>query len=343
MPPAVTIDARDAGAPEPRGWGRYASCLTAAIQQLAPSDLEIDALTVPGRGPEIAFEQLGLPMHLRRRGSALVHATNCFLPLVRTCPGVVTIHDLAFEAWPGDFSPRTRVKYRLLTRLAARSAQRIIVPSDFTRGDLVTRFGVDEARIRVIPEAPALAQGELSSPPGRYVLAVGDLRAKKNLHMLVRAFAEVVSADASEGVRLVLAGIDTGEGPGLRAAAAGARVELTGYLDDARLDAMIRGAEVVVHPSRYEGFGLVVLEAMARGTPVIVASGTALTQTAGAAAESFDPEGAGAVAELATKLAGLLQNPAARADLSRRGREHALRFSWERTAELTLSVYRELL
>ncbi len=72
---------------------------------------------------------------------------------------MVTIHDLAFEAWPADFAPRTRAKYRVLARAAARSAQRVICPSQFTAGDVCRRYGVDAAKVRVIPEAPALGVG----------------------------------------------------------------------------------------------------------------------------------------------------------------------------------------
>lgn len=342
MAALVTIDARDAAVTQLRGWGRYAACLIEALRALNPDGLQLDLLTHAPRGPEVVFEQVLLPLHLRRRRSALVHATNCFLPLARSCPGVVTIHDLAFEAWPEDFRPRTRAKYRALTRLAARSAQRIIVPSDFTAEDLDRRYGVDPGKLRVIPEAPALPLGGLPAPPGPYVLAVGDLRRKKNLDTLVRAFARLHRRQRS-GHRLVLAGVDTGQGATLRDLAGDAPLELTGYVSDARLDALIRGAEVVVHPSRYEGFGLVVLEAMARGTPVIAAAGTALAQTAGDAGVLFDAEAPDAQAQLEALLDHVLADDSARAELSRRGLEHARGFSWKRAAMATSETYVELL
>ena len=178
-------------------------------------------------------------------------------------------------------------------------------------------------------------------PPGPYVLAVGDLRPKKNLGALVRAFA---ACDASEEMphRLVLAGVDSGEGARLRRLAGAQPIELTGYVSDAQLDALIRGADVLVHPSLYEGFGLVVLEAMARGTPVIAARATALPQTGGEAGDYFDPGESGAD-ELRAKLGALLRDPVARERRSRLGRDWAARFSWERTARETAAVYRELL
>jgi glycosyltransferase involved in cell wall biosynthesis len=347
----IVIDARDAAAAELRGWGRYTRRLVAALQADPGLGLDLVALAGRGRGPELLFEQVWLPLALRRRSAALVHAPNCFLPLARPCPGVVTIHDLAFETWPEDFAAGTRAKFRVVTRLAARSAQRIICPSAFTADDVVRRYGVDPGKLRVIPEAPALPQtASLSAPapapasedpPGddRYLLAAGDLRRKKNLSALVEAF---VALRRREGIphRLVLAGLDAGEGPRLRSLAAGEPVDVTGYVDDERLDALVAGADVLVHPSLYEGFGLVVLEAMARGTPVLAARATALPETGGDAAEYFDPSEPG---DLERRLGALLADADRRVQLARLGRARAERFTWALTAERTASVYRELL
>lgn len=347
----IVIDARDAQTTQLRGWGRYVKELVAALAAGAAGDLDVVALGDGGRGPELVFEQLRLPVALWRRRAGLVHAPNCFLPLVRPCPGVVTINDLAFEAWPEDFAPRTRVKFRVITRLAARSAQRIICPSQATADDLVRRYRVAAAKVRVIPDAASLARavppraadgdpGDGGSAHGSpYVLAVGDLRAKKNLAALVSAFLAVRRTDGLPH-RLVLAGVDGGEGERLRALSTGAPVQLTGYVDDAHLDRLIAGAQLLVHPSLYEGFGLVVLEAMARGTPVLAARATALPETAGSAAAYFEPDDP---SDLGRQLGALLRDPARRAGLAGAGLERAARFSWERTARATADVYRELL
>lgn len=344
----AVIDARDGFAPQLRGWGRYARRLADALTALPAEELgplRLEVIRNGGWGPEVLFEQLKLPLLLRRRRAALVHATDCFMPLLRPCPGVVTIHDLAFEEPDTDMAPRTRLKYRTVTRQAARSAELIICPSAFTAQDVCSRYGTDPGKVRVIPEAPALpaptaptAAPALAIPhEGPYVLAVGDLRPKKNLPALVGAMAQLHREGAGRH-RLVLAGLDAGEGARLIALAAPAPLELTGYVSDERLDALIRGADLVVHPSLYEGFGLVVLEAMARGTPVLAARAGALPETGGEAAAYFDPADP---ESLPDELRTLLSDQRTRERLAESGRAWARRFTWGEAARRTAAVYRE--
>jgi glycosyltransferase involved in cell wall biosynthesis len=320
------VDARDAAHPQLRGWGWYVKALVTALHN--QPGLELTTVDKGWPGPEALFESIGLPR--RARSADVLHAPNCFLPLRRPCAGVVTIHDLAFEEFPGDFATRTRAKYRKWTPRAARSAERVIVPSTFTKDDVVNRYGVDAGKVRVIPEAPVIPIGTVEPPPGPYILAVGDLRKKKNFATLARAHAQ-----AGLDHRLIIAGVDAGEGNAIRAAARDAELELPGYVSDAQLDALIRGADVVVHPSLYEGFGLIVVEAMARGVPLAVADATALPETAGDAAELFDPLDVDAVADAIRRA---LAN---RDALAKAGRTRAAELSWERAAAATVAVYRE--
>jgi len=335
--PIVAIDARDAFASELRGWGRYARELVDALPERP--DLDYRIISEGGRGPQALFEQIVLPLRLRRLEADLVHAPNCFLPLARPCMGVVTIHDLAFEVFPEDFSKRTGTKYRTFAPRSARSAQRVICVSGYTAEDVIRRYDVDPGRVRIIPNAPSLPIGDEPVPDdGPYLLAVGDLRPKKNLMRLVQAFRQL----RGEGLahRLVLAGVDSGEGAAVRAAADGQPVRFTGYLSDARLDALMRGADALVHPSLYEGFGLVIVEAMARGVPVVAARATALPETGGDAAEYFDPLDVGDMAAAIRRVVGDRDR---HAELSVLGVARAARLSWHDSAALTVAVYDEIL
>lgn len=242
----------------------------------------------------------------------------------------MTIHDLAFETYPEDFARKTGLKYRVITPRAARSAERVICVSQFTADDVCTRYGIDAAKVRVIPNAPSLPIGDAAIPEGPpYLLAVGDLRAKKNLRRLIEAWSRLRAAGELEH-RLVLAGHgsleDVPDG-----------VELTGFADDARLDALMRGAALLVHPSLYEGFGLVIAEAMARGVPVACADATALPETAGGAAELFDP------LDVDDMAAAILRALGRADELAAAGRARAAGWSWQATADRTADVYREIL
>ena len=350
--PKVTIDARDAFAANLRGWGRYTRSLVDALDSLESPGFSLDVVARGGAGPEVLFEQVGLPRRARRAGASLLHAPNCFLPLRRRCPGVVTVHDLAFEAFPEDFTRRTGAKYRYFTPRAVRSAERVICVSEFTRRDVVERYGIDEDKTRVIHSAPALdltvvSGVALPSPPtaatardpavvsAPYMLAAGDLRGKKNLQRLVRAWLAL----RAEGLehRLVLAGADAGEGDALRGLAGDEPLEITGYVDDGELNSLMWDADVLAHVSLYEGFGLVVVEAMARGVPVVAARATALPEAGGDAAVYVDPLDEASIA------AGLRDALSRRDELAAAGRGRAAELSWERTAEATAAVYRELL
>lgn len=334
----IAFDARKASVPMPHGSGVYVRRLLEALRRQPPADHELWALEHGGAGPEVLWEQVTLPALLRRRGAALLHAPDSFLPLRRSCPAVLTVHDLAFRAMPEDIPGATGWKYRALVPRCARSAQAVICPSRFTADDLVSRCGVPGERVRVVPEAPALAPGSEAPPAGPYLLSAGDLRPKKNLPRLIEAYREL----RREGLehRLVLTGADQGMGPALRELAGGEPVELTGFVSDGRLDALIRGADAVIVPSLYEGFGLIVLEAMVRGRPVVLARAGALPEVGGQAAAYFEPHDAG---ELAAVIRRLVADRSEWQRLSEAGVARAAQFSWEKTAAATVAVYEEVL
>lgn len=322
----------------PHGSGIYVRRLLEALRRLPPSAHELWVLEEGGAGPEMWWEQITLPRALRRRRAALLHAPDSFLPLRRSCPAVLTVHDLAFQAMPEDMPGRTGWKYRTLVPRCARSAQAVICPSQFTAEDVTKRCGVQPERVRVIPEAPALVAGSAPPPPGPYLLSAGDLRPKKNLPRLIEAYRQL----RREGLehRLILTGSDQGIGRELEELGDGEPIELTGFVSDERLDALIRGADAVIVPSVYEGFGLIVLEAMARGRPAVLARAGALPETGGDAAVLFDPRDVG---DLAAAIRRVVDDREEWRRLAKAGSEHAAQFSWEKTARATVTVYEELL
>lgn len=336
-PPLIALDVRDARRSMPHGSGLYARRLEEALLARDGGAFALWPVEDGWPGPELAWEQIGLPRALRRRHAAVVHSPANFLPLRRPCPGVVTIHDLTFERYPEDFPAKTAWKFRTFASRAARSAERVIVDSEATAADLEATYGLDRARVRVIPLAPSLPVGDAPVPEGGpYLLYAGDLRPKKNVGRLVEAWRSLRARGLEH--RLVLAGADFGEAARLRAPADGdAGLELPGFVSDAELDALLRGAAALVHPSLYEGFGLIVVEAMARGCPVAAADATALPGTVGDAGVLFDPLDP---ADIARGIEAVL---ARRDELAEAGRAHVAGLSWAATAAATAAVYEELL
>jgi glycosyltransferase involved in cell wall biosynthesis len=346
----IAFDARDAFAAMPHGSGIYVRHLLEALKRRPPAGHELWPLERGGRGPELWWEQVTLPRLLRARRTALVHSPDSFLPLRRDCPGIVTVHDLGFEEIPGEMPWLTGWKYRAFVSRAVRSAERVICPSRFTADDVSQRYGVPPDRIRVIPEAAALGGGldgtsaigtidsDQSGGGEPYLLAVGDLRPKKNLPRLIEAYRLL----RAEGFRhrLLLVGADLGAGPALLELAGPAPVEVLGFVPDIRLDELLRGAEALVVPSLYEGFGLVVLDAMRRGCPVILARAGALPETGGEAAAYFDPLDP---SDIAAAIRQVVEDTMWRDRLREDGLARAREFSWERTAAETVEVYEELL
>ena len=257
---------------------------------------------------------------------------------------VVTVHDLAFRLLPRLYPAAWRTLYRTGLRRAARRADAIIAISSRTAADLVRMARVDPARIHVIPLAASLpARPDDPEPalrrlriPRPYVLFVGTLEPRKNLVRLIRAYRRTA-------VRLPHALVLTGPlgwhsqrlhrevavpGPG--------RVILTGPVPEADLDALYRGAEAFCYPSLYEGFGLPVLEAMARGVPTITSSASSLPEIAGRAAVIVEPR---SVRDLSAALERILTDGDEAVRLATMGRERAAEFSWRRTARMTIDVY----
>jgi glycosyltransferase involved in cell wall biosynthesis len=324
-----------AGAPEPLADGLPVHELSGTIRSLYPM------WNVLGRPP------LPPPM----ASAELIHAMSASaVPPAAWGQGlVVTVHDLAFLRLPELFPRRWRMLYRLGLRAAVRRADVVLTPSKSTARDLVDRTGVAPGRVRVTPLAASLDVGtqdphpalERAGIPEPYVLFVGTLEPRKNLVTLVRAYRSAVREGLPHA--LVLAGPPGwGQGPLLQEIALGGpgKVVRTGWLSAADLDAVYRGASAFVYPSLYEGFGLPVLEAMARGVPAIASGTSSLPEVTGDAAIAVDPRSVDEIARAIELVAG---DPDTASELGRKGRLRARGFSWDQTARLTLDAYRDAL
>jgi glycosyltransferase involved in cell wall biosynthesis len=265
-----------------------------------------------------------LPRTLRRLGAALVH-TQYALPYRCPCPAVVTIHDLSFEH--GLMGRRDRLVFERVVPHAARTAARVLTVSERTKRDLVEHYGIPPERVVVTPNGvdPAFHPATQTAAARPYALAVGAIQERKNQRAALAA-----ARDA--GIELVVVGPVKDERAAAELREGGARLE--GYVEVERLAELYRGAACLVQSSRYEGFGLPLVEAMASGTPVVTVPDPALVEVADEAAVVV-PE-----AELA---AGIRRAVEERDTLAAAGIERARAFTWEAAARTTVTAYVEAL
>jgi glycosyltransferase involved in cell wall biosynthesis len=288
---------------------------------LVPDGIEAIEL---GHGSQELRLGWSLPRLLRRVGASLVH-TQYALPLRSPCPAVVTIHDLSFERDAALMTRRDRHIFHLVVPRAARGAARVLTVSERTKADLDELYGVGGDRVVVTPNGvdPIFTPAEQGSRD--YVLAVGAVQARKNQQAALAAARAV-------GLPLVVVGPE--KDPAVARALRAGGATLRGYVPVEELVALYRGAACLVQTSRYEGFGLPVLEAMACGTPVVTVPDEALLEVVGEAAVVAGEDG------LAD---GIRRAIAERDELAAAGLARAALFSWRRTAERTVEVYREAL
>jgi glycosyltransferase involved in cell wall biosynthesis len=275
--------------------------------------------------------------HWLRGFRGVFHGTFNQLPWRPSVPTVVTIHDLSFEVHPEGMSAAKRRAFQMQARRAARIAERVVAPSDFTRGELIEHYDLPPERVVVTPwgveprfhPSQAGRVGPLRRRfdiRGRYVVAMGGAP-RRGLDVAVEAWRSVCGPCDPQ---LVVVGPE-------RAATRSPGVIHAGPVDDRGWAVLLAGAEAFCYPTRYEGFGVPALESIASGTPVVCAPVASLPEVLGDAAEWCDEP---TVPRIAAGLDHVLHNPARSAELRRRGIARAAAHpSWEESATTLLAAY----
>lgn len=339
------------------GIGRYCTGLVRALAQVPEIELVqmIPPKTTPpvpeapsvqaSRHPFTIAGSLEFGAVVRRVRPDLTHALHFPTPRPATHPLVVTMQDLTPLVVEGVMpSALRRAVYRRQVARAVHAADRILTPSAHTALDVARFFPGTESRTDVVLlAADDFTSGRVGELPGdlqgkRFVLSMGNTKPHKELPTVLRAFARL----GDPSLHLALAGVDPG---GFAASVLGsdpaaARVHFTGRISDDTLRALFAGAGALAFPSRYEGFGLPPLEAMAFGTPVVTSSAASLPEVVGDAALLVEP---GDVDALADALRRVLGDGELAGRLAEAGRARAATFTWAHTARETLASYRRAL
>lgn len=312
----------------------------------------LPAVTVPVNARDrmqwVLGEQTLLPLLAARAGVELVHSMASTAPLWGRFRRVVTVHDLIYARFPEAHAGLRDKGMRVLVPGAVRRSDRVIAISQSTREDMVALLGVRRERVDVVPNGLGAVRHEMPLPEAdtrarfdlgarSVLLSVSAKRPHKNLAALIGALAEI---PPERRPLLVLPGYHTAHEQELRGHAVRAGVaedvRFLGWVSGAEIEGLWSIARAFVFPSLYEGFGLPVLEAMARGVPVACSNASSLPEVAGDAALMFDPHDRAAIAEAISRL---LTDESLRARLQALGTARAQQFTWERTARLTLDSY----
>jgi glycosyltransferase involved in cell wall biosynthesis len=353
----VAFDGRAFDSPA-GGVRRYISELTTALRSVVPA---LDLVAIGGRSAPATMEHstassiaptnlgwsaVGLPFAARRRHFDVFHAPAYTAPLWGVRPLVVTIHDVSYARRP-EWSPHpggVGAARQWFYRASARAATRIVTDSSFSKAEIVAAYAIAPDRIDVVPlGVSSMFSADPATARTRVVLHVGDLHPRRNLRMLLDAVIALRQRDwALPDLRLVLAGRDLGVLDELRQRASDARtpdvLQHLGQPADAELLHWYRICGVLAYPSKYEGFGLPVLEAMAAGAPVVAARSASIPEVAGDAAILISPDDPSGWIDA---LGSVLLDDDRAKDLSMRGQRRASMFGWDRTARLTLDVYKK--
>jgi glycosyltransferase involved in cell wall biosynthesis len=351
------------------GTGVYAARLS---QQLANrNDLTLDVLNgwemfsgrsgVASRALRTAVKLIWthayLPAVLWKRNFSVLHAPAFVAPIASPCPTVITLHDITYLLYPSHFASWWVGYMKSVMPLAVKLSAAVICGSENSKQDILRTYGIPSERVHVIPyglDHERFRLGvTLDSTWARnlgiragYILHVGVFSQRKNIPVLLQAIAHLRSKGKWRNRQLVLAGSEV---PGITGAAEiydtisrlglTESVILTGHAPDEHIPGLYANASALVMPSLYEGFGFPILESMAVGTPVVASNSSSLPEVAGDAAILVPPRDMEALAEAIERV---IENRTIAEELRRKGLARARQFSWERTAEQTVAVYRSV-
>lgn len=304
--------------------------------------VEVIDRRVPVSVLNFSWHRLGWPPAEMLAGRAfdLTHSSHPLILPARRAAHVVTIHDLNFLTHPERTRAEVRRDYPALTRAHAHRADRILVPSHFTAGEVARRLDVAADKIAVCPPGAPDWKPREASPKDGYVLFMSTLEPRKNVGGLLDAYERLAGRGGLP--QLLLAGkatdesrvwLDRLERPPLKRI-----VRHIGYVDPSRRRELYEGARLLVQPSFEEGFGIPVLEAMTLGVPVVAATRGSLPEVLGDAGPLIDPERPD---DLAAAIARLLDDEAFAAECTARGIARSRAFRWETTAERVYDTYRQ--
>jgi len=313
------------------------------LDLLPPDARNFRALAQPvsasNRPARILWEQTALPLAAARHGIAVLFNPGFTAPVFCPCPQVTVFHDLQHKRHPEYFRWFDLPFWRTLLFLAAHRSRLLIAVSESTRVDLLRFYTISPEKVRVVPHGVdpaffALVHQELEAP---FLLAVSTLHPHKNLDTLLHAFAEFSNMHSE--YRLIIAGLKGFHADSLetlrRHLGVEARVSFTGWIPRHDLYALFAGARAFVYPSRFEGFGMPILEAFAAALPTACANVEPMAGIAANAALLFDPDDATALAHC---LETLVFDESERKRLALAGPARAAQFTWEATAHATLAA-----
>lgn len=369
----IGIDANALTRPNPTGVERYVHHLLSAMMQVplqADERVVLYARSLPPK-ETIAYLPNGwswklLPFflpkgwtHLRLGAELRLHPPSVFfmpaheIPMIapKKLPIVTTIHDVVFHHVPNAYDPSSKQRQELAAQHAIRKAEVLTVPSNATRDDLINEYHVAADRIVVTPLASTIPVIDESADDilrraqiidGQYVLYIGRIEKKKNVEQLVRAFALLKrSLGSTHPLKLVLAGTDGFGAENVRRAIDEEKmtddVRMVGYVSDRDASLLLQHALCFAFPSKGEGFGIPILEAMEHGTPVIASYIPALAEVAGGAAVLVSPND---IAALANAIRLLMTDEKLRNEYRAKGKARAAEFSWDRCAATTFDALR---